>query len=136
VKDTQLVHQLYCGTVDVDKRGLGIAEPGAPIEARPPSWTLEYEPLAGQVDRPWQLYPCFALVGVGWATLSTTGISATLAPRFERHQGRSITWAIMGASFGAILGVPLLLYLIDRLGLRGGLLAVGVSAADRATVCA
>jgi MFS family permease len=83
----------------------------------------------GQVDRSWQLYPCFALLGVGWATLSTTGISATVAPWFERHQGRSITLAIMGASFGAILGVPLLLYLIDRWGLRGGLLAVGIGAA-------
>jgi len=83
----------------------------------------------GQVDRSWQLYPCFALLGVGWATLSTTGISSTVAPWFERHQGRSITLAIMGASFGAILGVPMLLYMIDRLGLRGGLLAIGASTA-------
>lgn len=83
----------------------------------------------GRVLQPWQLYPCFALLGIGWATLSTTGISATVAPWFERHQGRSITLAIMGASFGAILGVPLLLYVIDRLGLAGGLLAAGISAA-------
>jgi MFS family permease len=83
----------------------------------------------GRVVRPWQLYPCFVLLGIGWATLSTTGISATVAPWFERHQGRSITLAIMGASFGAILGVPVLLYIIDRLGLREGLLAAGVVAA-------
>ena len=84
--------------------------------------------LIGLVGRPWQLYPCFALLGIGWATLSTTGISATVAPWFERHQGRSITLAIMGASFGAIIGVPILLYIVDRLGLRGGLLAAGVVA--------
>jgi MFS family permease len=83
----------------------------------------------GQVTQSWQLYPCFALLGIGWATLSTTGISATVAPWFERHQGRSITLAIMGASFGAIAGVPLLIYVIDRLGLRAGLLTAGVSAA-------
>jgi MFS family permease len=83
----------------------------------------------GQVTQPWQLYPCFVLLGIGWATLSTTGISATVAPWFERHQGRSITLAIMGASFGAILGVPILLYTVDRLGLGGGLLAAGAIAA-------
>jgi MFS family permease len=82
----------------------------------------------GLVGRPRQLYPCFALLGIGWATLSTTGISASVAPWFERHQGRSITLAIMGASFGAILGVPILLYIVDRLGLRGGLLAASVVA--------
>src|ERR1700756_5334948 len=27
----------------------------------------------GLVGWPWQLYPCFALLGIGWATLSTTG---------------------------------------------------------------
>ena len=35
--------------------------------------------LIGQVSAPWQLYPCFVLIGVGWSTLSTTGIAATLA---------------------------------------------------------
>jgi MFS family permease len=85
--------------------------------------------LIGQVDRPWQLYPSFGLVGIGWASLSTTGISATVAPWFERHQGRSITLAMMGASFGAIIGVPLLLYMIDRMGLRAGLFIVGVGSA-------
>jgi MFS family permease len=73
--------------------------------------------LIGQVSAPWQLYPCFVLVGIGWSTLSTTGLSATVAPWFERHQGRSITLAIMGASVGAIVGVPLLLAVLARLGL-------------------
>lgn len=84
--------------------------------------------LIGQVSAPWQLYPCFVLVGIGWSTLSTTGISATVAPWFERHQGRSITLAIMGASIGAILGVPLLLLAIRRFGLEGGLIAAALTA--------
>ncbi len=85
--------------------------------------------LIGQVSAPWQLYPCFVLIGVGWSTLSTTGIAATVAPWFERHQGRSMTLAIMGASVGAIAGVPLLLLAIGKLGLAHGLVATAVVAA-------
>lgn len=85
--------------------------------------------LIGQVSAPWQLYPCFVLVGIGWSTLSTTGISATVAPWFERHQGRSITLAIMGASVGAIAGVPLLLLALARLGLGPGLATAALVAA-------
>lgn len=85
--------------------------------------------LIGQVRAPWQLYPCFVLVGIGWSTLSTTGLAATVAPWFERHQGRSITLAIMGASVGAIAGVPLLLLALERLGLGAGLAVAGLVAA-------
>ena len=85
--------------------------------------------FVGRVDRAWQLYPCFLVLGIGWATLSTTGISATVAPWFDRHQGRSMTLAIMGASLGAIAGVPALLFAIARLGLRDGLLAAGLVSA-------
>jgi MFS family permease len=85
--------------------------------------------LIGQVSAPWQLYPCFVLIGIGWSTLSTTGIAATVAPWFERHQGRSMTLAIMGASVGAIAGVPLLLLAVGKLGLARGLIATAVVAA-------
>jgi MFS family permease len=80
----------------------------------------------GQVAVPWHLYPCFVLVGLGWSALSTTGISATVAPWFERHQGRSITVAMMGASVGAIAGVPLLLAALARLGPGPGLALVAL----------
>ncbi|MGZ5902941.1 MAG: MFS transporter [Reyranella sp.] len=85
--------------------------------------------LIGQVAAPWQLYPCFALIGVGWSTLSTTGISATVAPWFERHQGRSMTLAIMGASLGAIAGVPLLLLAVAKFGFARGLIVTATVAA-------
>jgi predicted MFS family arabinose efflux permease len=85
--------------------------------------------LIGQVAEPWQLYPCFVLLGLGWSALSTTAITTTVAPWFERHQGRSMTLAIMGASVGAIAGVPLLLLSVAELGLGGGLLAAGVAGA-------
>lgn len=82
----------------------------------------------GQAALVWHLYPCFMLIGLGWSTLSTTGLSATVAPWFERHQGRSMTLAIMGASVGSIVGVPLLLLVLARLGIAQGLLATGVAA--------
>ncbi|MGZ5911289.1 MAG: MFS transporter [Reyranella sp.] len=85
--------------------------------------------LIGQVAAPWQLYPCFVLIGVGWSTLSTTGISATVAPWFERHQGRSMTLAIMGASLGAIAGVPLLLLAVAKFGFARGLIVTATVAA-------
>jgi MFS family permease len=84
--------------------------------------------LIGQVAAPWQLYPCFVLLGFGWSSLSMTGITTTVAPWFERHQGRSMTLAIMGASVGAIAGVPLLLLSIGELGLGRGLMAAGLTA--------
>jgi MFS family permease len=83
----------------------------------------------GQIAARWQLYPCFVLIGLGWATLSTTGLAATVAPWFERHQGRSMTLAIMGASVGAIVGVPVLLFVIGHLGLTRGLAVAGAGAA-------
>ena len=83
----------------------------------------------GQVTARWQLYPCFVLLGLGWAALSTTGIAATVAPWFERHQGRSMALAIMGASVGAVLGVPVLLFAIQRFGLADGLAIVAATAA-------
>ena len=85
--------------------------------------------LIGQVTQAWQLYGCFVLVGIGWSTLSTTGLSATVAPWFERHQGRSMTLAIMGASLGAMLGVPALLQAVITLGLSRGLAAAALTAA-------
>jgi len=79
----------------------------------------------GQVTMRWQLYPCFVLIGLGWAALSTTGIAATVAPWFERHQGRSMALAIMGASVGAIVGVPALQFAIRHFGFDRGMLVVG-----------
>ncbi|MGE4047701.1 MAG: MFS transporter [Acetobacteraceae bacterium] len=77
----------------------------------------------GQVRAPWQLYPAFMLMGLGYAVLSLTGLSATIAPWFERHQGRSVAIALMGASVGAMAGVPLLVALIGGLGFTAATLA-------------
>jgi MFS family permease len=70
----------------------------------------------GHVNEPWHAYVLFSLMGVGWACLSTTAVATTLAPWFEKYQGRAITIASLGASLGGMLGPPLLLLGVDRIG--------------------
>jgi MFS family permease len=71
----------------------------------------------GLIDQPWQIYLSFITLGLGWASLSSTAISTLLTPWFNRHQGRAISTALMGASIGGIIGVPLLILGIEQLGL-------------------
>lgn len=77
----------------------------------------------GLIDQPWQIYLSFMTLGLGWASLSSTAISTLLAPWFEKHQGRAVSTALMGASIGGILGVPALMLGIDRFGLVTATLA-------------
>ncbi len=70
----------------------------------------------GHVDRPWHVYVLFALMGIGWACLSTTAVATTLAPWFETYQGRAVSIASLGASAGGMLGPPLLLLGRDLVG--------------------
>jgi MFS family permease len=70
----------------------------------------------GQVAAIWQLYAAFMLIGLGYACLSLTGLTAALSPWFERYQGRSIAVALMGASIGGMVVVPLLVLAIARFG--------------------
>jgi len=72
--------------------------------------------MLGRLEAVWQLYAAFMCMGLGYATMSVTGLSATIAPWFERHQGRSVALALTGASFGAMLVVPVLVFGIEALG--------------------
>jgi len=80
----------------------------------------------GQVTQLWQVYAAFACMGLGWSCLSTTSITATLAPWFDKHQGRAVSTAMLGASIGGIVGVPLLLTLIGSLGFPLAMLVVAL----------
>jgi MFS family permease len=82
----------------------------------------------GHVSEPWHVHAAFVVMGLGWAGLSTTAITTTLAPWFERYQGRAVSTALMGASLGAMLGVPALLLGIERLGFSRAMLAAGATA--------
>jgi MFS family permease len=81
----------------------------------------------GQVTTIWQIYLSFLLLGCGWASLSSTALSTNVAPWFNRHQGRAISMALMGASIGGIAGVPLLLLAIAQLGLVNATLAAAAA---------
>jgi len=70
----------------------------------------------GYVEAPWQTYAAFFVMGIGWACLSTTAVATTLAPWFEKYQGRAVSIASLGASVGGMTGVPILLFGIARLG--------------------
>jgi MFS family permease len=74
----------------------------------------------------WQLMVLMAFMGIARSCLSTTSISTGLVPWFERHQGRAISTALLGASVGGMIGTPLLLGGIAILGFRNALLIAGL----------
>ncbi len=80
----------------------------------------------GTITQIWHVYACFALMGLGWSCLSTTAITSSLAPWFDRHQGRAVSTALLGASIGGMVGVPLLLALIGWLGFSSAMLVVAL----------
>jgi MFS family permease len=72
--------------------------------------------LIGQITAPWQLYAVDALLALGWAGTSLGVITNTLGLWFDHKRGMAISLALNGASFGGIIGVPLLVAAIDRFG--------------------
>src|SRR4030081_2802367 len=62
----------------------------------------------GQVSEPWQLYAANAVLAFGWAGTSLSIITNTLGLWFDKKRGMAISLALNGASFGGIIGVPLL----------------------------
>lgn len=60
-------------------------------------------------QQPWHIYAAFLTLGLGMACLSTNTVGSTLAPWFERFQGRAMSTAMLGASIGGMIGTPLLM---------------------------
>ena len=78
--------------------------------------------LLTRVARLWQVYAAFALMAVGWATMSGAAINIIVAPWFERRRGLAVSWALNGASAGGFIIAPALTFLTTRYGFG---LAVG-----------
>jgi MFS family permease len=57
----------------------------------------------GHANVPWEAYLAFLFTGIGWAGLSTTAVATTLAPWFDKHQGRAVSIASLGASEAGFL---------------------------------
>ena len=67
--------------------------------------------LLALVARPWHVYAAFAVMSVGWATMSGAAINIIVAPWFDRRRGLAVSWALNGASAGGIIIAPLLTFL-------------------------
>src|ERR1700731_3970872 len=72
--------------------------------------------LIGQVAEPWQLYAANAMLAFGWAGTSLGIITNTLGLWFDTKRGMAISLALNGASFGGIVGVPLLVVAVAHFG--------------------
>ena len=73
------------------------------------------EPI-GQVREPWQLYLANAVLAFGWAGTSLGIITNTLGLWFDKKRGMAISLALNGASFGGIVGTPLMIAAIGHFG--------------------
>jgi MFS family permease len=82
--------------------------------------------LIGQVTEPWQLYAADALLAFGWAGTSLGVITNTLGLWFNHKRGMAISLALNGASFGGIIGVPLLVAAIGAFGFPAALMSAAI----------
>jgi MFS family permease len=82
--------------------------------------------MMGQVTAPWQLYLANALLAFGWAGTSLAVITNTLGLWFDNKRGMAISLALNGASFGGIIGVPLLVAAIGHFGFAGAMIAAAI----------
>ncbi len=83
--------------------------------------------MIGQVTAPWQLYLANAVLAFGWAGTSLAIITNTLGLWFDKKRGMAISLALNGASFGGIVGVPLLVTGIGYFGFGGAMIAAAAS---------
>ena len=83
--------------------------------------------MIGQVTAPWQLYVANALLAFGWAGTSLAIITTTLGLWFDQKRGMAISLALNGASFGGIIGVPLLVAAIGSFGFSGAMIAAAAT---------
>jgi len=83
--------------------------------------------LLGVVARPWQLYPVFLVMSLGWGAMSGAAINIILAPWWERRRGLVVSLAFNGATLGGVLIAPALLPLIGALGFTRALVVAALA---------
>jgi MFS family permease len=81
----------------------------------------------GQARAPWQLYAADVLLACGWAGTSLAIITNTLSLWFDHKRGMAISLALNGASFGGIVGVPLLVVAVGHFGFPGAMIAAATA---------
>jgi MFS family permease len=80
----------------------------------------------GRVTQPWQLYPTFLLMSLGWGAMSGAAINIILAPWFQRRRGLAVSLAFNGATLGGVLIAPALIFAIEGVGFTRALTIAGV----------
>jgi hypothetical protein len=80
----------------------------------------------GRVTQPWQLYPTFLLMSLGWGAMSGAAINIILAPWFQRRRGLAVSLAFNGATLGGVLIAPALIFLIEGIGFTRALSGAGL----------
>src|SRR6516165_11216596 len=83
--------------------------------------------LLALVTQPWHVYAAFAVMSVGWATMSGAAINIIVAPWFDRRRGLAVSWALNGAGAGGIIIAPLLTFLIAEFGFAFAIASVSAS---------
>src|SRR5439155_974689 len=82
----------------------------------------------GVVSRPWQLYPVFLVMSVGWGAMSGAAINIILAPWFQRRRGLAVSLAFNGATLGGVL-THMVALVTPALGTGGAARAVSATTA-------
>jgi MFS family permease len=80
----------------------------------------------GIVSHPWQLYPAFLVMSVGWGSMSGAAINIVLAPWFQRRRGLAVSIAFNGATLGGVIIAPVLIPLIDAIGFARALATAAI----------
>lgn len=70
----------------------------------------------GLVMTPWQLFLAYALLATAYPTIGNLGISAALAPLFQRRYAAALGYALTGASLGGAVVTPVYIWLTATLG--------------------
>jgi predicted MFS family arabinose efflux permease len=83
--------------------------------------------MIGQAATPWQLYLADALLAFGWAGTSLAIITTTLGLWFDQKRGMAISLALNGASFGGIVGVPLLVVAVGSFGFSSAVIIAALT---------
>lgn len=70
----------------------------------------------GLVMTPWQLFLAYALLGTAYPTIGNLGISAALAPLFQKRYATALGYALTGASCGGAVVTPVYIWLTAAIG--------------------
>ena len=81
----------------------------------------------GAATRPWQLFPVFLVMAVGWGAMSGAALNIIIAPWFERRRGLAVSMAFNGATLGGVVIAPALILLIEAIGFARALVVAAAA---------